>query len=177
MILFPNSFSSFETERLILKEISMNDLDFLFRIRNNDVVNKYIGRKKSSLEEVTLFINDRISDFKEKKGITWMIYNKETKQNMGSVSLWNFNFEKNSVEIGYELTPEFHGKGFMQEALTNVINFGFNELNLQTIEAFTDQNNKASINVLLKFNFIQNTTFESIEVENLIMFTLTSTQL
>ena len=177
MIVFPKEFPTLETERLILKEISMNDIDFLFEIRNNDANNKFIGRKKSSLEEVKQFVNDRISDFKENKGIFWIIYDKETKQDVGSICYWNFNFENNSVEMGYELAPEFQGKGFMQEALSKVINFGFNELNLQIIDAFTDENNKSSINALAKFKFIQNTEFESKEEENLIMFTLISTQL
>ena len=79
--------------------------------------------------------------------------------------------------MGYELTPEFQGKGFIQEALSKVINFGFNKLNLQIIEAFTDKNNKPSINALLKYNFIQNSEFELNNEKNLIMFTLTSTQL
>lgn len=178
MIVFPKEFFALESERLILEEISMNHLDFLFEIRNNEEVNTYIGRRKSSLEDVKQFITDRISDFKEKKGIVWIIYNKEFKQSIGSICLWNFNFENNSAEIGYELLPEFQGKGFMKEALIKVINFGFNELNLRTIEAFTVINNKSSINTLLKFNFIQNTAFESLEEENLLMFTLTkSTQL
>lgn len=177
MITFPKEFLALETERLILKEISMNDLDFLFEIRNNDDNNKYIGRKKSSLDQVKQFIIDRISDFKEERGIYWMVYNKETKQNVGSICCWNFNFENNSVEIGYELVPEFRGKGFMQEALSKVINFGFNELNLQTIEAFTDKKNQPSINALLKFNFIEETEFESDTEENLIMFKLRRTQL
>jgi len=177
MIRFPNTFPSFESERLILKEISMLDVDFLFELRNNDDINKYIGRNKSSLEAVKQFILDRIADFAAKKGITWMIYNKEMNQNMGSICLWNFNFESDSAEIGYELSPEFQGYGFMQEALSKVINFGFNELNLQTIEAFIDKNNKPSINALVKFDFIEVKEFKSIEVENLIMFSLTSTQL
>lgn len=177
MIVFPNEFLTLESERLVLKEISMLDVSFLFKIRNNVENNKYIGRKKSSLEEVNQFVIDRIADFKEKKGITWMIYDKEARQNIGSICLWNFDFENNVAEIGYELAPEFQGNGFMQEALSKVINFGFNELNLQTIEAFTDQNNQSSINVLLKYNFIQNTAFELKEVPTLIMFELTSTQL
>ena len=176
MIVFPKEFSILETERLILNEISMNDVDFLFEIRNNDENNKFIGRKKSSLEEVKQFIIDRISDFKEKRGITWIIYDKHTRQNIGSICYWNFNFENNSAELGYELTPKFQGKGFMKEALSKVINFGFKELNLQIIEAFTDEKNKSSIKTLVKFNFIQNTEFE-LNKENLIMFTLTSTQL
>ncbi|WP_394759569.1 GNAT family N-acetyltransferase [Flavobacterium sp.] len=177
MIVFPKEFSTIETQRLILNEISMNDVDFLFEIRNNHENNKFIGRKKSSLNEVKQFIVDRISDFKGKKGITWMIYNKETNQNIGSICYWNFNFETNTAEMGYELTPEFQGKGFMQEALSKIIDFGFNKLNLQFIEAFTDKNNKPSINALLKYNFIQNTDFELNNEKNLIMFMLTSTQL
>ena len=175
MMVFPNEFITLESERLILKEISMNDLDFLFEIRNNEENNKYIGRKKSSLEEVKKFIDDRISDFKEQKGIVWMICDKNSKQTIGSICFWNFNFEDNSAEIGYELTPKFQGKGFMQEAVAKVIDFGFNELNLQKIEAFTDKNNTASIKTLLRYNFIQNLDFE-IE-EKLIMFTLSRTQL
>ena len=177
MIVFPKEFSTIETERLILNEISMNDVDFLFEIRNNDENNKFIGRKKSSLEEVKQFVVDRISDFKEKRGLIWMIYNKDAKQNIGSICYWNFNFETNTAEIGYELISDFQGKGFMQEALSKIIDFGFNKLNLQIIEAFTDENNKPSINALLKYNFIQNIEFELNNEENLIMFTLTSTQL
>lgn len=176
MIDFPEFFTSLESERLLLKEISINDLEFLFEIRNNEENNKFIGRKKSSLEDVERFIADRISDFIARKGIIWMICNKDTNRNVGSVCYWNFDFEKNSAEIGYELASEFQGKGFMQEALSKVINFGFNELNLQTVEAFTHIDNKSSINVLQKYNFTQNNAFEP-EEDNLIMFELTRTQL
>lgn len=177
MIVFPKEFIALKSERLTLREISMNDLDFLFEIRNNEENNKYIGRKKSTLEEVKQFIFDRNSDFEEGKGIIWMIFHNDTKQTIGSVCYWNFNFEGNSAEIGYELTPEFQGKGFMQEALTKVINFGFNQLNLQTIEAYIVENNKASIKSLVKHNFIQSTIIELDSNEKLIMFKSTSTQL
>jgi ribosomal-protein-alanine N-acetyltransferase len=177
MIVFPKEFSTLKSERLILREISMNDVDFLFEIRNNEENNKFIGRKKSSLEEVKQFIIDRISDFEEGKGIVWMIINSETKQIIGSICYWNFNFEDNSAEIGYELAPDFQGNGFMKEALSKVIDFGFNQLNLQTIEAFIDENNKSSINALVKFNFIQNNAIELNKKVKLLMFKLTSTQL
>ena len=134
MIVFPKEFIALKSQRLTLGEISMNDLDFLFEIRNNEENSKYIGRKKSTLKEVKKFILDRISDFEEGKGIIWMIFHNDTKQTIGSVCYWNFNFEDNSAEIGYELTPKFQGKGFMQEALTKVINFGFNQKHINYIE-------------------------------------------
>lgn len=176
-IVFPKEFIALKSERLTLREISMNDLDFLFEIRNNEENNKYIGRKKSTLDEVKQFIVDRISDFKEGKGIVWMIFHNDTKQTIGSICYWNFNFEDNSAEIGYELAPEFQGKGFMQEALSKVIDFGFNQLNLQTIEAYVIENNKASIKSLVKYNFIQSTIIELENKEKLLMFKSTSTQL
>ena len=176
-IVFPKEFIALKSERLTLREISMNDLDFLFEIRNNEENNKYIGRKKSTLDEVKQFIVDRISDFKEGKGIVWMIFHNDTKQTIGSICYWNLNFEDNSEEKGYELAPEFQGKGFMHEALSKVIDFGFNQLNLQTIEAYVDENNIASIKALVKHDFTQSSIIELENKEKLLMFTSTSTQL
>ena len=52
--------------------------------------------------------------------------------------------------------PEFHGKGLMSEAINCVLNYGFNDLNLEKIEAFTNKNNSNSIKLLQKTKFILN---------------------
>ena len=58
------------------------------------------------------------------------------------------------AEIGYELHPDFQGKGLMQEAISTVTDYGFNKMNLKVITAFTHINNLRSTNVLLKNNFL-----------------------
>ncbi len=61
--------------------------------------------------------------------------------------------EDATAEIGYELLPENHGKGIMQEVIPRVIQFGFEEMKLQTIEAELSPRNLKSVRLLEKNNF------------------------
>jgi [ribosomal protein S5]-alanine N-acetyltransferase len=51
------------------------------------------------------------------------------------VVYWHIDWKRNSAEIGYELLPEYQGKGIMSEALEKVIGFGFANLGFETITA------------------------------------------
>ena len=55
--------------------------------------------------------------------------------------------------LRYDLIPEYHHKGYINEALINVIEFGFKEINFTTIEVFTSYKNKNSIKLLERNNF------------------------
>ena len=79
----------------------------------------------------------------------------KNQQNLiGTICLYRFSDDRTEAEVGYELLPEFHKKGIMSEALSAVLNFGFNELNLQTILAFTNKFNENSKTLLLKNDFV-----------------------
>ncbi|WP_435523252.1 GNAT family N-acetyltransferase [Chryseobacterium indoltheticum] len=56
--------------------------------------------------------------------------------------------------MSYELLPAYHRKRIMSEALKVVLDFGFNELYLNEILAFTNKFNENSKSLLLKNNFI-----------------------
>jgi ribosomal-protein-alanine N-acetyltransferase len=58
------------------------------------------------------------------------------------------------------LSAEFHGKGIITESLERVIQFGFEEMGLHSIEAVIDPDNFASEKVLLKTNFIKEGHFK-----------------
>jgi ribosomal-protein-alanine N-acetyltransferase len=74
-------------------------------------------------------------------------------QFLGSICLWKISREDAKAEIGYELLPENHGKGIMQEVIPRVIQFGFEEMTLQTIEAELTPRNLKSVRLLEKNNF------------------------
>ena len=57
------------------------------------------------------------------------------------------------AEIGYAMKPEYWGNGFMQEALTKVVEFGFNEFCLHNIEGNVNPANVSSIKLLEKLGF------------------------
>lgn len=84
----------------------------------------------------------------------WGISLKDQAHLIGTICLWNFSEDRKTAEVGYELLPDYHRQGIMSEALTAVLHFGFNELNLQEIVAMTDQSNENSKKLLLKHNFI-----------------------
>jgi ribosomal-protein-alanine N-acetyltransferase len=74
------------------------------------------------------------------------------------------------AEIGYELLPEFQGKGIMQEAVAKIIEFCFQALKLKSLEACADMNNRPSIKLLEKFNFVKT----GLSRHNEIIYRLTS---
>ncbi len=95
----------------------------------------------------------------------WVIVLKETNTVMGTICYWNLDFDATQAEMGYELHPKFQGKGIMREAALKVLEYGWNEMQLETIIAFTKLDNLKSISLLEKFNFqhITNTKNEQYE--------------
>lgn len=72
---------------------------------------------------------------------------------IGTVVYWNVVEEKQEAELGYELLPEYQGKGIMTEAVKKVIGFGFGDLKFKTIVAEPKKGNVRSIKLLEKLGF------------------------
>lgn len=159
-----------ETERLILKEINESHVEDILRIRSNELINQYVKRNSPKTNydalEFILSIRKRTQD---KEIIFWGISYKDQKNLIGTICLWRFSEDRQTVEVGYELLPDYHKKGIMSEALKSVLNFGFNDLNLQEILAFTNHQNESSKGLLLKHKFAlkENRTDEK-NLENVI---------
>jgi len=148
--------SQFElkTNRLLLRKISIADLDNLHVLRYHPEVVKYIQRELViDKKKIKSYISDRLNDIDSGKIYYWAISKLENPKLIGTICLWNFNDSKTIAEIGYELHPEYHGQGIMSEAIETVLNFGFLELNLKTIEALTSKHNESSKTLLNKFDF------------------------
>lgn len=84
----------------------------------------------------------------------WLLYRKDTGKLIGDFS-YHIVFKRHRrAEIGYTLyDKEDRGQGFMQELLPVALNFGFEELGLERIEALTATGNWASMSLLRKFGF------------------------
>jgi ribosomal-protein-alanine N-acetyltransferase len=149
------TFPVLETERLTLRELNLNDAKAIFGLRTNKEINEFIDRKRlNNLSESRAFI-DLISKLTAtNKGLFWVLESKNNQQLIGTIGLRNFEDEKNYAEIGYELDPSYHQRGFMSEAFEAILKFGFENLELKTIEAFTHQKNTASIALLKKQQFV-----------------------
>jgi len=150
------------TERLSLRQLRLNDAKEIFALRTNEIVNKYLNRSKpTSLEDAKDFIKKINLGINADEWIYWAICLKKHKKLSGTICLWNFSDEENKAEIGYELLPQFHGKGIMQEAFSKVVEFGFVTLQLDMIEACTMLQNENSIKILERNHFKRDTGLES----------------
>ncbi|WP_069658107.1 GNAT family N-acetyltransferase [Arcticibacter eurypsychrophilus] len=152
------------TERLILRPLRVDDAAEIHLLRSNESVNKYIDREASTcIEDAESHIRMIESLIKEKKSVTWAITLKESTTLIGTICFWNFNSMSEIVEIGYEMLPASQGKGLMIEAAKMVIQFGFEQMNVQSITAFSSTQNLKSVALLEKLNFSDAHTYSVLQ--------------
>lgn len=146
------TFPTRQTKRLLLRKLSKNDAQQVFNIRSNPIVEKHLSRPLADTIEDAYEHIEKIKQL-ERKGecIYWVISCND--QYLGSVTLWNFNDEKTEADIGYELFPIHQGYGYVTEAVTSIIEYATQHLQLQKIIAVTIEKNTKSIRLLEKFNF------------------------
>ena len=154
-------FPMLETARFILRPLEKTDENEIFALRSDDAINQYLGRAKAqSLEDAQNFIRKIHENLDENNAILWAICGKNDSSLIGTICLWNFEKTKVEAEIGYELLPDFHGKGILQEVIPKVIDYGFNTMKLNAIVALLDKNNVKSVRLLEKNNFKQEPVLE-----------------
>lgn len=148
------AFPQLRTRRLQLRQLNMADDTAIFFLRSDPEVNKYIARTLStSLEDAKAFILKINNGIAQNESLYWAICLDGNASLAGTICLWNFSEDRTTAELGYELHPSYHGKGIMNEALQEVLHYGFKTLCLQSIEAFTHHRNERSIHLLLQNKF------------------------
>jgi len=161
------------TNRLTLRQLTIEDKQNIFALRSDPPINKYLEREPSkTIEDAIDFINKTNDNNKNNNSIYWTISLTSTKKLVGTICLFDFSIENNSCEIGYELMTNFQGQGIMKEAVDIVIAYAFQTLRLQKIVAFTHYENLNSIKLLTKCNFLQSKEVDKENPESTV-FTLT----
>lgn len=160
------------TERLTLRQLSMDDRQNIFDLRSDTEISKYLDREPGkTIEDALNFIKKINDNIKNNNSVYWVISLTSTKTFVGTICLYGFSNEKKSCEIGYELMTKFQGQGIMKEAVQVVIDYAFQTLKFKKILAFTHHENQRSTNLLLKFNFVKSLERDE-ENPNLNIFTL-----
>ena len=154
-------FPNLETNRLNLRRLKSEDVDEIFVLRSNPEIMQFIPRPLMKTKEEALeFISVMDTNVNNNNVINWAITTKEDDQLIGMIGFYRMKPENYRAEVGYILSPEFHGKGIITEALEKVIQFGFEEMGLNSIEAVIDPENYGSEKVVLKNNFVKEGHFK-----------------
>src|SRR5205823_8753450 len=126
-------------------------------------INRYLDRPRANaLDDAGNVIAKIKNGIAKNESIFWVVTPKDESKFLGSICLWKISREEAKAEIGFELLPENHGKGIMQEVIPRIIQFGFEEMKLQTIEAELSPRNLKSVRLLEKNNF----TLAAVNEEN-----------
>jgi [ribosomal protein S5]-alanine N-acetyltransferase len=154
-------FTELKTKRLLLRKPTEEYLHDFFLLRSNEEAMRFVPRPPAKdLNDVIPLIEMLDSLLQNETGIWWGIILPEKNQLIGSIGIFNHKSEHRRAEIGYMLLPHFQRQGIMQEAIEEVLKFGFNEMNLHTLEAITDPENHPSNQLLLKNEFVKEGHFK-----------------
>lgn len=148
------------TERLVLRTVSEDDADAMYNMMLHPDVRAYWSEITDTSPEDT---RARLAAMEAERiagnQIRWAFTMKETGEYIGSAGFWRWMKAHRRGEIGYELGRAHWGKGYMQEGLTVILAFGFDRMNLHSVEANLDPHNARSAHVLERIGFCREAHF------------------
>ena len=145
-----------ETERLFLRPLLEQDLDFFRKMTALAEVAEFSGWSATTDEEEIRKRFDKHLNTKETLAICW----RDTNAVIGTFSIqnrpWNIYPIDQSLggrEFGFDLLPEYWGRGIMPEAVRAVTDYCFHALHYDFVSAGYFHGNQRSRRVIEKCGF------------------------
>ena len=140
-----------ETDRLLLRRLSIDDAGFILELLNEPSFLHFIGDKGvRTLDDAREYILQGPMASYERHGFGLYL----TILKDGAVPIGICGLLKREslpdVDIGFAFLPAFWSKGYALESAAAVKSYGLNTLGLQRIVAITNPDNEASIKLLEK---------------------------
>lgn len=148
------NFELLETQRLLLKVISAENMKFIFEKKSKEEIKKILGhRSEEDFKKEEQKHKNGYSSYNRSFNLFLMI-EKTSEKIIGRCGLHNWNREHRRAEIGYNMEDEnYKKKGLMTETVQAVIDYGFNKMNLHRMEALVGRENVPSLKLMEKFQF------------------------
>jgi RimJ/RimL family protein N-acetyltransferase len=150
---------NYETERLQLRLITIEDAAFILELFNSPNYIKFVGdRNVRTIEDAEKYLEIKILPHIEKFGYgTYIVIRKLDQVKIGMCGIY-MRDEMEFPDIGFAFFPEFEGKGYGFESANFLKNIGFSEFGLHKIGGITVEYNHNSRKLLEKLGlkFIKN---------------------
>ncbi len=146
--------TTLETERLILREFTVADAEFILKLLNEPSFIQNIGDRgvRSILDAEGYLERGPIASYAKNGFGLLAVVSKETDEMMGMCGLIKREALED-VDIGYAFLPQFWSRGFAVEATRRVVELAREMLGLARIVAIVDPKNSGSIRVLEQIGF------------------------
>ena len=147
------TFPELITERLRLRRTLMTDAPDVLLFRCDPYVQRFNGPVFQDVAEAEALIHELDSDYFNQAGISWGITLKNKDKVIGLFGIHHWNKYHRRAEVGYDLNRDYWGRGIASEALRAIIQFGFEQMNLNRIYAGTIADNHESVRLLEAIGF------------------------
>ncbi len=146
-----DAFRPIVTERLRIRKLTMHDAEDIFAISRNPEVSKTVlWSTHRTIFDSRAMLRSVLRSYRIDEPASFAIELKETGRVIGTIGFITVDYDNSCGEIGYSLKYECWNRGFMTEALSAMLDFGFNKLYLNRIEGMFDVTNPASGRVMEK---------------------------
>lgn len=145
------------TDRLVLRPLTLADadVDALFAMRSDPLVQRYGSHAPWTDRQTAVpYIERDMREHAEGSGVQLGIERREDGAVIGSCTLFHLDAQSRHAECGYVLLPSAWGKGYASEAMTALLDWGVDALDLHRVEADIDPRNVASARVLERLGFV-----------------------
>ena len=157
------------TERLFLREFTLQDSEFLLKLLNSEGWLKFIGdRNVKTVPAAEKYLEDRIIHFYKTLGFGFYLVSLKDEAPIGLCGLIKRD-TLDDVDIGFAFLPEYSNKGYAFEAASATMAFAVDTLKLKRIVAITVKENISSIQLLKKIGLKEEGTVMQ-EEEELLLF-------
>ena len=155
-----DQFPNIITDEITLRKIIPSDLDSLFEIYSNEklFLHSPVMLKKNK-DTVANMIGHFERDYNKKKEIFLGIsMNSDPENIVGVAEIFDYNREVNMITIGYRINDRFLGRGIATKTVKAMVEYLFNDIGINRIQAFVMPENTKSLNVLRRNNFVEEGT-------------------
>ena len=148
-----------ETERLILRKVTKEDIEDMYLYGSDEEVSKYVTwNTYETIADTKGFVEFVLNKYENKQVSPWGIEYKENGKFIGTIDFVWWQPDHKIAEIGYVISKDYWGKGLTTEVAKELVKFGFEEMDLVRVQARCDVENIASARVMEKAGM----TFEGI---------------
>ncbi len=140
--------------RVALRWVTEADVDPLYGIFSDPAVMRYWSTPPmSDISQARKLVADIHDGFRSRRLFQWGVARLKDDRIVGTCTLFAINGPQGRAEIGYALDSEYWGRGYMNEALTALVDFAFGQLAMRRLEADVDPRNAASIRAVERLGF------------------------
>jgi len=143
------------TKRLVLREPASEDAQRVFELLGDAHEMRWLGRDPIvDLEEAQTLIAMLLQQQLVGEGFRWVLSFESDSELIGSCGLFRWSAQNRSAHIGYDLFPAHQGQGLMHEAITEILEYAFEVMELNRVVAEIHADNAPSLNVAQRLGFV-----------------------